>query len=104
MKTLLIDTHNSEEVFVGLKINGKKEFLKSETLNLKSENVLSLIKEILKKHRLNLGDIKGIEVAIGPGSFTGLRIGVAIANALGWLLGISINQKKIGEIVEPVYQ
>jgi len=39
--------------------------------------------------------LDGIEVEAGPGSFTGIRVGVAIANALGFSLGVPVNGKKI---------
>ena len=39
--------------------------------------------------------LDGIEVETGPGSFTGLRVGVSVANALGFTLGIPVNGKKI---------
>ena len=39
--------------------------------------------------------LEGIEVETGPGSFTGLRVGVSVANALGYSLGIPVNGKKI---------
>ncbi len=47
--------------------------------------------------------LKEIRVNTGPGSFTGLRVGASIANALGFLLKISVNSKKIGEGVFPIY-
>ncbi len=39
--------------------------------------------------------LEGIEVETGPGSFTGLRVGVSVANALGYSLNIPVNGKKI---------
>jgi len=39
--------------------------------------------------------LTGIEVETGPGSFTGLRVGVSVANALGFALGIPVNGKKL---------
>ena len=40
-------------------------------------------------------DLEGIDVEKGPGSFTGLRVGVSVANALGFALGIPVNGKKV---------
>ena len=70
-----------------------------------AQNVLPLIEKILKKKGANLSDLTGIKVNTGPGSFTGLKVGVTIANTLGYLLGIPVNGKEIGpkSIVEPEY-
>jgi tRNA threonylcarbamoyl adenosine modification protein YeaZ len=40
------------------------------------------IKEILKKSNLSLRDLDGFAVSIGPGSFTGLRVGVSTVKGL----------------------
>jgi len=48
----------------------------------------------------NSQEIKEIKVNVGPGSFTGTRVGVAVANALGFALSIKVNGKKM---VKPVY-
>lgn len=67
----------------------------------KAQVVLPLIERLLKKHKLALQDIDGIEVKPGPGSFTGVRVGVSVANALSFALGIPVNGGKI--LVEPIY-
>jgi tRNA threonylcarbamoyladenosine biosynthesis protein TsaB len=51
-----------------------------------------------------MDQIKEIEVNLGPGSFTGLRVGVSVANALAWTLKVPVNGKKIGELVKPKYE
>lgn len=46
-----------------------------------SETLMPLIQKILEKNNLTLKNIDLIAVDIGPGSFTGLRIGIATAKA-----------------------
>lgn len=46
-----------------------------------SQNLMPLIQELLDKNNLNLANIDGFICDIGPGSFTGIRIGVATAKA-----------------------
>lgn len=48
-----------------------------------SENVLKTIDELCIDAQIDISKIKVISVVLGPGSFTGLRIGTAIAQALG---------------------
>lgn len=49
-----------------------------------SELLPGAIGELLKRHGAQTRDLKGIAVGIGPGSFTGLRIGLASAKALSY--------------------
>lgn len=102
-KVLIIDTSDSSQTVVGLEIGSKKYFLKEKTGNLKSQNLLPLIEKILTKNRLTLKDLTGIKVNTGPGSFTGLRVGISVANALAFSLKIPVNRRKPGELVEPKY-
>lgn len=51
-----------------------------------SVTLLPMAEEMLKHCGLTLRDIDVIAVAAGPGSFTGLRIGVSAAKGLGWAL------------------
>ncbi|MBE7075662.1 MAG: tRNA (adenosine(37)-N6)-threonylcarbamoyltransferase complex dimerization subunit type 1 TsaB [Clostridiales bacterium] len=48
-----------------------------------SENVLKTIDEMCQESNTDINDIESLAVVVGPGSFTGLRIGTAIAQALG---------------------
>lgn len=47
-----------------------------------SERLLPSIDLLMREGRLHFQDLSGIAVAIGPGSFTGLRIGLASAKGL----------------------
>ena len=100
---LKIDTSNNKEVQIGLVINSKEDVRKQQPDHRKAQVVLPMIDQLLHDHHLILQDITEIEVNAGPGSFTGLRVGVAIANTLGMLLQVPVNGKKVGEMVEPIY-
>lgn len=53
-----------------------------------SETLMPLVKEILDKCKLELKDIDLLVSDIGPGSFTGIRIGIATCMAFSDSLGI----------------
>lgn len=91
---LQIDTKDQKVIKVSLK-SGKIVESLSEENKYGSQVLLPLINKILKKNKLKFKDLKGIEVEIGPGSFTGLRVGVSVANALAYSLNIPVNGKKI---------
>lgn len=99
---LYIDTSNNKKTEVGLEINGIKKNLVEEADNWTSQQVLPLIEEILKDNRLEFTDLTGIKVHAGPGSFTGVRVGVTVANILSWYYNIPVNGSL--KPVEPVYE
>ena len=98
---LFIDTSAINTAKIALEIDGKRFEKTSESKILKSQTVLPMIEELLLAHGLKLTDITAITVETGPGSFTGLRVGATVANALGHLLNIPVNGKKI--LVLPTY-
>lgn len=55
-----------------------------------AETIHKQIDKLLKKSGISMSDIAGIVLFKGPGSFTGLRIGASIANALAYSLEIPI--------------
>ena len=90
MKILGIDT-SSSSLSVAVMDN---DLLKGEfTLNHKlthSEQMMPLLDSLLSHLELNMSDIDLIGVSVGPGSFTGIRIGVAAANAMAMALDIPV--------------
>ncbi len=92
---MCIDTKDRKTIKVSLKKDGKIIKSLSEENEYGSQVLLPLIIRLLHNTSYQLQDLKGIEVETGPGSFTGLRVGVSVANALGFSLGIPVNGKKI---------
>ena len=92
MYSLYIDTHFNEVV---LKLFKDKEII--DTL-INEENYQSMVtmpslEEILKRNNIEIKDINEILTIIGPGSFTGVRIGVTIAKMLAHTLNIPIKKQ-----------
>jgi tRNA threonylcarbamoyladenosine biosynthesis protein TsaB len=87
-RILLIDTSSNKEIRVGLKI-GKKEYVIRQKIGKKRvQAVLPLIDRVIKKKKLEISEIDCIKLNTRPGSFTGIRVGMAIANALTFALKI----------------
>ena len=54
------------------------------------ERLPVMIETILKKNDLEVSDLDGIAISAGPGSYTGLRIGMSLAKGLAVAVGIPI--------------
>jgi tRNA threonylcarbamoyladenosine biosynthesis protein TsaB len=96
---LYIDTSSRDKIIISL---DKKIFETSHDMP-KGQDLLPFIDEILKKEKVNVKDINEINVNSGPGSFTSLRVGVSVANALGYTLGIKVNNRSALEGVDIKY-
>ena len=49
-----------------------------------SRTLLPMVEDMLKNSELSMQNIDAVAVAAGPGSFTGLRIGIAAVKGLAW--------------------
>jgi tRNA A37 threonylcarbamoyladenosine modification protein TsaB len=59
-----------------------------------AERILVEIDKLLIKNRVGVEKIKSIGVVVGPGGFTSVRIGVAVANALSYALKLPVIEIK----------
>lgn len=55
-----------------------------------SKELLPKIDKLLRKHKIKPEQLKWVSVNLGPGSFTGLRVGISIANTFGYGLNIPV--------------
>ena len=100
--------------------NGKVESeIKWEAHRELADTLLLKINELLKSKNITQADIKGIIMHTGEGSFTGLRIGTTVANAMAYSLSVPIvaakndewiksgldliKSVKVGDLVVPEY-
>lgn len=84
---LYLDSTDNKKVIIRL---DTEEFV-NEYDSPREQDVLFFLNSLLEKKNRSLDDLSEVEVNPGPGSFTGSRVGVAIANALAFALRIKVN-------------
>ncbi|ATD31925.1 tRNA (adenosine(37)-N6)-threonylcarbamoyltransferase complex dimerization subunit type 1 TsaB [Macrococcoides bohemicum] len=90
MRLLHIDTSNQP---LSVAITEGNEVLAEFNSGMRinhSITMMSQIESLLEYTKLEMKDIEGIVVAKGPGSYTGLRIGVTAAKTLAYTLNIPL--------------
>lgn len=75
---------SSETCSVSLVVNAKVTTTSSETPKSHAKNLLPFVHELLTAQAVTLADVDFIACCKGPGSFTGLRIGLGIAQGLAF--------------------
>lgn len=103
---LVLDT-SAENVFIGLwdekksVWQNKEEFAGGRELN---SLIIKKLDKVFSYSQEYENTFRGIIVAAGPGSFTGLRIGMSVANTLAYTQDVPIvapaNTKTIEELLQ----
>lgn len=96
---LSIDSTKNTELFIHLDDVEKKV----THVSPRDQDILLAIHELLLEQHKDWSDLTSIEVHKGPGTFTSLRLGIAIANTLSFALKIPVNGLPLGQFVEPEY-
>jgi tRNA threonylcarbamoyladenosine biosynthesis protein TsaB len=87
---LFIDTSDFHNLHLALVSNGEvKDFTASVAFN-ENYKTNELLDKFLRKHKVRMKDLSKVVVCNGPGSFTGIRVGVSLAQALGFALNIPV--------------
>ena len=90
MKILGIDTSSNASSVAVIEDN---KLICEYTVNTKtthSQKLMPMIENMLSMSEVNIKDIDAIAICIGPGSFTGLRIGMATAKAIAHVNNLPI--------------
>lgn len=90
MKILAIDTSTN---VLGVGVISEDKVIGEYITNIKrnhSTRVLPAVNYLLQDCGISINDIDKIAVAKGPGSYTGIRIGVTIAKTLAWTLKVPL--------------
>lgn len=90
MKILSIDTSSKICSVAILEDNQVIDEINIDNGMTHSENLMPTVEQILEKNNLKLADIDLISCCVGPGSFTGIRIGVSSVKAMAEVLGIPV--------------
>ena len=93
MYQLLLDSSN---IFlsVGLAKDGKVLYkICYEAWQRQSEMMVTEVDNILKRNNISKSDLDAVVVGAGPGSYTGVRIGVTIAKTIAYSLKIKLYAK-----------
>ena len=93
MYQLLLDSSN-KYLSVGLSKDGKVvDKIFYEAWQRQSEMMVTEVDNILNRNNLKKEDLDAVVVGVGPGSYTGVRIGVTIAKTIAYSLHIKLYAK-----------
>lgn len=90
MKSLFINTSTKKLIIAIVVDNNIKYQYCDDTNTDLSANIMPIIDEAFNTSNLKPQDIDTIFVTNGPGSFTGIRIGLTIAKVMAWSLNIKV--------------
>ena len=91
LRLLAIDTSTESIILALYNCGDKKYFVGKDNAKMHNQVLLTNINDFLYNQGLSINDIDVFGIVSGPGSFTGIRIGVATVNALA----LALNKKTV---------
>ncbi len=104
MNILIVDTCDKRFVVQLLTDKGNFCYV-GEGQGNTSQSVLGEIDAIVKEANLTPKDLDAVAAAVGPGSFTGIRIGVSVCNGIARACGakrLNVNRLDVLSLVDPM--
>ena len=90
MKYLFIDSATSH-LILAVMIDGEIKYLYDEEVGKDMSSIIMVkMEEAFKKSEIKPSDLDKILVVNGPGSFTGIRVGLTITKTMAWTLKIPV--------------
>lgn len=100
MKFLTIDTALNKS-YLGLFSDGKKiiKEVESDEINYHSAYLIKVLKDLLIENNVKINEIEFIGVNVGVGSFTGIRVGLAVVKVISDRLNIKTVSYTTSEVL-----
>ena len=76
---------SSDSCLVALQHQQRRIFCQLEGARAHSQHVLPYIEDVMQQASLSFKQLDAVAVSYGPGSFTGVRLAVAVAKSLAWV-------------------
>jgi tRNA threonylcarbamoyladenosine biosynthesis protein TsaB len=90
MSVLAIDTSTERAVLALAGVDGRMWFATTDASRRHGRDLVPGIRDLLGSAGLTAGDLEAIAVGLGPGSYTGLRVGVTAAKTLAYVAGAAL--------------
>ncbi|GAB7192460.1 tRNA (adenosine(37)-N6)-threonylcarbamoyltransferase complex dimerization subunit type 1 TsaB [Kineococcus sp. NUM-3379] len=91
MLLLALDTATSAAAVAVGGPDGAAASLRADDARRHAESLVPAVAEVLRRAGRRRDEITGIAVGVGPGPFTGLRVGLVTAASLGLALGVPVH-------------
>lgn len=96
-KIYIDSSKTKEKDVILLKIENRKEVVMARKTG--DIDIVGSIKSLIEEKKLNLSEIDFFEANPGPGSFTGLKMGITVSN----ILNLALKTKNLKKMQKPKY-